>query len=144
MKLAVVDACVVMRLYFEGKHSAEAERLFLQGIRLLAPDIIWPECANVIWKQYRYGDLSEKNAIAIAEEMLSLPLRIHDSSDLVQDALQIAMQYDRTAYDSLYVALAVQTDAVMVTADKRLVNALAGSPLEKYIRWLGDMGRYSK
>ncbi len=139
MKLAVVDACVVMKLYFEEKHSTEAEGLFLQGMQLLAPDILWPECTNVLWKQHRHGDLSEKNAIAIAEEMLSLPLRIHDSADLVHNALNLAMQYDFTAYDSLYVALAIQTDSVMITADKRLVNALAGGPLKKYVRWLGDL-----
>jgi len=139
MKLAVVDACVVMKLYFKEKHSAEAEWLFQQDTSLLAPNIIWPECANVIWKQHRRGDLSQKNVAAIAQEMLNLPLRIHDSADLVQDALKVAMQYDRTAYDSLYVALAIKTDSTMVTADKRLVNSLAGSPLEKYVQWLGDL-----
>ena len=139
MKLVVVDACVVMKLYFEEKHSDEAEWLFQQGMSLLAPSIIWPECANVIWKQHRNGDLSEKNAFAIAEEMLSLPLRLHDSVDLLSDGLKVAMQFDRAVYDSLYVALAVKTDAVMVTADKRLVNALAGGPLEKYVMWLGDV-----
>ncbi len=49
------------------------------------------------------------------------------------------MQYDRTIYDSLYVALAVKTNSKMITADKRLIDALAGSPLEKYVMWLGEL-----
>ena len=49
------------------------------------------------------------------------------------------MRSDRTVYDGLYVALAVKTDSVLVTVDKRLINALAGSPLEKYVEWLGDV-----
>lgn len=139
MKLAVVDASVVVQLYFEEDHSAEAEWLFRQDKSLIAPDMIWPECANVIWKRYRNGNLSKANATGIADKILGLPLRIHASVDLIQDALKLAIEFDRTAYDSLYIALAASTKSVMVTADKRLINALAGSPLEKYVAWLGDV-----
>jgi predicted nucleic acid-binding protein len=35
-------------------------------------------------------------------------------------------------------ALAVKTRSVLVSADKRLVNALARTPLAKNISWIGD------
>jgi predicted nucleic acid-binding protein len=139
MKVAVVDASVVVQLYFEEDHSAETERLFQQAEDLLAPDLIWSEVANVIWKRHRRGDLSQEDASGIIDQALSLPLRIHASSDLVADALNLAMQLDRTAYDSLYLALAVKSKSAVVTADKRLVNSLAGSPLEKYVGWIGSV-----
>lgn len=138
MKIVVVDAGVVAQLYFEENHSAETERLFQQAEDLLAPDLIWSEAANAIWKRHRRGNLSQEDAAGIIDQILSLPLRIHASSDLVPDALNLAMQLDRTAYDSLYLALAVKSKSVMVTADKRLVNSLAGSPLEKYVEWIGS------
>jgi predicted nucleic acid-binding protein len=53
----------------------------------------------------------------------------------VSAAFDIAHRSDRTAYDSLYVALAVQLGAMLVTADDRLVNALAGTP------WAGHVMR---
>ena len=139
MKIAVVDSSVVLQLYFEEDHSTETERLFQQAEDLLAPDLIWSEAANVIWKRHRCGDLSQENAAAIMEQILGLPLRIHASVDLIRDALSLAIQLDRTAYDSLYLALAVKSESVMLTADKRLVNSLTGSPLEEYVDWIGNV-----
>ena len=139
MKIAVVDASVVLQLCFEEGHSSETERLFQQAKDLLAPDLIWSEVANVIWKRHRRGDVSQENATGIIDQILSLPLRIHASVDLIRDALNLAMQLDRTAYDSLYLALAVQSKSVMVTADKRLFNSLTGSPLNEYVEWIGNV-----
>ena len=48
--------------------------------------------------------------------------------------LEIAVDFDRTFYDSTYVALAVATGTELITADERLVNAL-GSRFP--VRWLG-------
>ena len=47
------------------------------------------------------------------------------------------MSHDRTVYDSLYVALAVQSKSVMITADERLANALAA---KLPVKWLGALG----
>ena len=62
MKRVVIDASVVIKLFFEEEHSAAAERSVRQGQELLAPDLIWAEAANVIWKRQRRGDLSKENA----------------------------------------------------------------------------------
>jgi len=64
----------------------------------------------------------------------ALAIQTIPTSDLLVQALQIAVVCDRTFYDSLYVALAVATKTELVTADERLVNAL-GSRFP--VRWLG-------
>ena len=48
------------------------------------------------------------------------------------------MQTGRTVYDSLYVALAVQMDCRLVTADEKLYHALKGGPLHTSILWVED------
>jgi len=138
MKRLVIDASVVIKLFFEEEHSDAAEWYVRQAQELLAPDLIWVETANVIWKRQRRGDISKQNAADIAGQLLGLPLRIHPSADLILDALDLAMQFDRTAYDSLYLALAVKTKSVMVSGDKRLASAMANGPLAKHVAWIGD------
>ena len=52
--------------------------------------------------------------------------------------MEIACDSDRSAYDSLYLALAVVQQCQAVTADRKLYNALQGGPLASSIRWIED------
>ena len=88
--------------------------------------------------RHRRGDLTREDAAEIATGIMGMPLRIRPTADLIPDALDLAMQFDRAVYDGLYVALAVKTKAVMVSGDKRLVNALGGTPLARHVAWIGD------
>ena len=103
---------------------------------LFAPDLLWPEAGNILWKYVRRGELEAEAAEAMLADMIQTPVQITATRDVVTQALQIAMQTDRTEYDSVYLATAVQTKAVLLTADKRLVNALAQTPLSKFVRGL--------
>ncbi len=137
MKKLVVDASVVVKLFFEEEHSKAAEKCVAQATELLAPDLIWAETANVIWKRQRRGDLCPDAAAEILAQALQLPLHIYPTAELLPDALDLSIRLDRTVYDSLYLALAVRTRSVMMCADLRLVNALAGSAIEKHVAWIG-------
>lgn len=52
----------------------------------------------------------------------------------VPEALQLAMHYRRTVYDSIYIVLASHAGAELITADERLANSLAA---HFPIKWLG-------
>jgi predicted nucleic acid-binding protein len=56
------------------------------------------------------------------------------SRAFLQEAFKIASGFNRTIYDSTYVAMAAATGRELITADERLVNAL-GSRFP--VRWLG-------
>jgi len=58
------------------------------------------------------------------------------TSSLLKDAFAIAATFDRTVYDCIYVALSVASNVPLVTADERLVNALAA---RFPVRWLGSL-----
>ncbi|MCY2925906.1 MAG: type II toxin-antitoxin system VapC family toxin [Planctomycetota bacterium] len=137
MKHLVVDASVVVKLFFEEEYSQSAERIVASAEELLAPDLIWAETANVIWKRHRNGEISPEDAAAIGAQIAALPLNIHDSGGLIADALDLAMQTGRTVYDCLYLAVAVKTGSILATGDRRLANALAGGPMEAFVAWIG-------
>ncbi len=138
MKPLVVDASVVVKLYFAEEFSEDVERRFSSAKELIAPDFLLVETANVIWKRYRHGDISKEQASGIAEQIKTLPLDYYASGNLATEALNLAIKTGCTVYDCMYIALAVQQDAVMVSGDRRLVNSLADTPLEKYVNWIGD------
>lgn len=133
----VLDASVVAGAFFPDEHADACRSVLASGDSLLAPDLIYAETANVIWKRRRLGEVTSGEAVRLLTDLLRLPLRVTASSSLVEAALQLAMRTDRTIYDCLYVALAMQENVVVLTCDKRLVNAMSGGPLGKHVAWVG-------
>lgn len=137
MSRIVVDASAVVPLYFQEEYSEAAESLVREASRLLAPDLIWAETANVVWKRCRRGEISGADADGIIAEILRLPLHISSAQHLLPDAVRLATQFDHTVDDCLYVALAIRSGVTMITGDERLCNALAGTPVGRHLRWIG-------
>ena len=135
----VVDASVVIKWHVAEIHADAALRLLADDAPALhVPDLMFPEVGNILWKKIRRGDLTEEQARRIAHLVAVAPLEVHRSAPLLEAALEIAMRTGRTVYDSLYVALAVQMDCRLVTADERLYNALKDGPLGAHILWVED------
>jgi predicted nucleic acid-binding protein len=135
----VVDASVAAKWLLPEADTAVAMRLLNSNFRLHAPDFVALEVASVVWKRVRRGDNSRPEGETMLSLLSSVPLIRHPSSDLVDAAFDIAMTYGRSVYDSVYVALAVREEAQVVTADRRLYNALQPTPLHRYLCWIGDL-----
>lgn len=141
MTTLVVDASVA----FKWCAPSAGEPLVTQAVQLLdafgrqqitflVPDLFWVELGNALWKLVRRGRIASAEAATALSAVKNLEIPTIPSVDLVPQALQIAMTYDRTVYDSLYVALATTSRTEFVTADERLANALAAYfP----VKWLG-------
>ena len=141
MRVYVVDASVAAKWLLpaagEGFVTQANQLLSLhvgRELQLLAPDLIWAELGNILWKAVRRDRISRSHAEDCLEQFRDLDLEIIPAEDLMVPALQIATAYDRSFYDSLYVALALQANAEFLTADERLANALAA---RFPVRWLG-------
>ena len=138
MKTCVLDASAVAVAFFQEEHAEAAARLLASPRALHAPDLIYAELANVIWKRHNRGEIAPREAGQLLADLRRLPLQITSCGDLIDAALELALRTGRSVYDCLYLALAVKTKSVMSSADKRLVNALAGSPLSRHIAWIGE------
>jgi len=143
LKALVVDASVVLkwclpaRLEPHTERAAELMDLYEAGAAsFLAPDLLWAEVGNGLWKAVRGGGISSAHADAAVELLQELKIGIVRSAELLPQALHIAMQHDRTVYDSLYVAAAMRAGCDLITADERLAHALAA---RFPVKWLGGL-----
>lgn len=134
MTMFVVDASVVAKWFFPEVHSAESRRLLSPRHTLLAPDLIWSELANIAWKRVRRGELKPDEAAQFIADLIRLPLEIVPAQTLVATALELAIATNRTVYDCLYLATAMDRKCRLVTADDRFVNALSATPFAKHVR----------
>jgi predicted nucleic acid-binding protein len=132
----VVDACVAVKWSVSEIYSEEATRL-LNANELLSPDFLLIETANVFLKKIRTGEMVEPRARMDIHTIAQL-VDLRSAGPLLDQAMSLALTYQRSFYDSLYVALALQEGCQMVTADQRLYNALHLA-LPDTLLWIGDL-----
>ena len=53
----IVDASVAIQWFVPEIHADAARRLLREGMTLLAPDLIWAEVANALWRKWREKEL---------------------------------------------------------------------------------------
>jgi predicted nucleic acid-binding protein len=118
--------------------SIELLRRYSAGeINFIVPDVFWAEVGNVLWKGARQRRWPQTVAEKAVSDIADRKFFTVSSLTLLPDALKIAFAHDRSVYDCLYVALAIQFKTKMITADERLANALAA---RLPVKWLGAFG----
>ena len=143
VSLFVVDASVAAKWFLPAEGETltdEALELLYRyttgQIRLIVPDLFWAEFANILWKAVRQGRWTKDAADTAIAAMKDRNLPTVPSLALLEAAFAIANAFQRTVYDSLYVALAISSKAQLLTADERLAHALAAT---LPVKWLGSL-----
>jgi predicted nucleic acid-binding protein len=140
----VVDASVVAKVFVHEDLSANAlsiiERLAApeseEALDLYAPDFMWVECANVLWKYVTAYGYSLDDAQSDLTDLLALAITAVPCSQILRrDAFRLACTYKLPIYDACYLALAHELGCQMVTADRKLLS-MVGDRLP--VVFLGD------
>ena len=76
MKTWVVDASVLAAAFLPEECGEAARALFAGKHHFYAPDLIYAETANVIWKRHSKGEISGAEAAQLLADILALPIRI--------------------------------------------------------------------
>jgi predicted nucleic acid-binding protein len=131
----VVDASVAIKLFLVEPLAERADALFehltdADPPRFHAPDLLFIECTNILWKYVRFFGYPSVAAHQDLADLTSLPIRIASTAELAADALAVAIAQGITAYDAVYVALAQRESLPLVTADQALVKRLAKSEFD--------------
>lgn len=121
---AVIDASIAVKWVVPEDGTEEALALLDAG-GLIAPDLIIAECANILWKKTMRGELKREEADIAARLLAQSAIEILPTRSLLAAATNLAVQLSHPAYDCVYLALARECGAPLVTADDRLCRKLA-------------------
>ncbi|MBE9191933.1 type II toxin-antitoxin system VapC family toxin [Gloeocapsopsis crepidinum LEGE 06123] len=137
--LLVIDSSVLAKWLFPEPLQSQARALRQDWesstVELIAPNLMFVEVGNIIWKKQRLGLITQEEATSSILDLLDLEIPTVESQVILAEAYSLAECFDRTVYDALYLALAQVNSANMITADLRLYNAVA-SKLD-FVEYLG-------
>jgi predicted nucleic acid-binding protein len=143
MSLAcVLDASVVVGLYVPQPWSDQAmafvEAAIRSRARLAAPDALYYETAGALRKYALARGRGAPDA-TLANLTTLVDLRIETTScrDLTLEAADISQRHVVSVYDAFYLALSARLGVPLVTADERLVGAVAGKGFD--VRHVADI-----
>ena len=139
MTAFIVDASVGIKWFVPEIFQADAQRLQNSAYELHVPTLFDVELGSILWKKIRKGELTHPEADIILAQLPTVPLIKHAELPLLKSAVDLAVQTQRSVYDCLYLALATQLSALMVTADQKLHNALSTTPWAKDLCWIEDV-----
>lgn len=125
---SVIDASVGLKWVLSEPGSDRATGLLAKDA-LAAPELFWVECANVLWAKARRGQITQGDARAAYAAIAAAPVSVIPAQTLADAAQVIALEIDQTAYDSLYLAAALATRSLLVTANEAFADAVLAHPV---------------
>lgn len=120
MKSRILDTSVAVAWYLPETFSPQARQWRSQlidgRVRLIVPGLHYWEIANVLRTYVRRGELEENLAREIYETHLDAPVEVMEPAR--RDVLNLALTYQATAYDAVYIALSLEHQLPLLTAER--------------------------
>ncbi|MCA8932235.1 MAG: type II toxin-antitoxin system VapC family toxin [Rhodospirillaceae bacterium] len=122
----VVDASVATKWLVSEAHSDAAVRLLEASLTLVAPELLFAEVGNALWALSRRGDIDPADAIEAMDALKAAPIAFPvPMRQLAAAAERLALDLGHPVYDCFYLALAIQEQYPVVTADARFHDKVA-------------------
>jgi predicted nucleic acid-binding protein len=112
------------------------DRYAAGGVLLIAPDLLLAEFASLLAKRARRKQISAGRAHEAFSLMTKTAPRLYDTRSRIFRALDLSLRHSLSLWDSVYVALALEHDCPLVTADERLFRS--GKPRHPSLRLLQE------
>lgn len=140
----VLDTSVAVKWYLPEELHDQAIGLLRRaeagGIELFAPGTVQPEFFNALWWHHRREGLPLDRVRASWEGFAMDPVVLYAPEDLMPRAAEITLETGVIIYDALFLALAEDSETVVITADSRLLKALEGTAHARLAHPLANVG----
>lgn len=138
MSVFVVDASLVVKWFVPEIHSDAAQRWLAASHEYVAPDLLFPEVGNAVWKKVRREELTADEAHRLVADLERVAVETIGMRGLLPDAVALALEADITVYDATYLTLAVRLDTEVITGDDHLARKVKAPALRRHIRAVQD------
>lgn len=118
----VADTSVAIKWFAREEQSDIAEAVLSSGLRIHAPEFLWIETANALWKKWRKNQMPGDDVGISVSKLRDLVDQWHADADLIEDALALSLELGHPVYDCIFLVLARNLKTQLVTADKRLLT----------------------
>ena len=124
MKAPVLDSSVTMAWVLRDEQSAQADAALEQVAEIggIAPALWWVEVRNVLVIAERRGRLTQEDTAAAVQAIDALYIHLDHAPDNTS-LLQLARTHGLSAYDALYLELAIRQQRPLATLDRKLSAA---------------------
>lgn len=117
----IIDASAAVELILGREHSMSIGNIIQDAEQIITPEIFVAEVANVFWKYHRFEGLPAEVCYGFTKTALQLPDDYIGHVQIMDRAVEIAIRYEVTVYDALYLGLSsIMDDAGIISIDKKL------------------------
>ena len=136
--MIVVDANVAVKWIIKQPLRERALAVLTRPDILVAPTLFVSEVTSAVWQYVRAGQIDREQAHHALSATLDQVTLLEEDRHLAETALAVALELGYAPYDCFYLVAAINRDALLVTADKRLVNRLASTQYKSRVIHLSD------
>lgn len=119
----ILDASVLVKIFSEEENSERATKLVDQHtkkeIKIIISELTFLEVLNALkYKKNSVEKIQKSN-----EDLWNFQFKIHRlNRDIINSAINLALENNFTIYDSIYIALAQFYNCDLITADEKLAG----------------------
>lgn len=127
----VADASIVAAWVLPDESNVVAEIALsrLASDDAVVPDLLWHEIRNVLLAAVRQQRISYEDLLTAIVRLRQAPIKTANGGDDLR-VLELGRKHQLSAYDSAYLALAIEERIPLATLDRRLVMAAEAEGVE--------------
>lgn len=138
--MLVIDSSVYASVVVKDEFYDDCKKYMT--LKKATLDLAFAEAGNVVWKHVKIGRIVAEDAVDRAGVLRRLinTSKIFRAEEILEDAVKLAVNYDITVYDALFVALAMKLNERLVTTDRKLYDKVKETDLGRFVEFVGYEG----